>query len=78
MLNLNNIKKLNPDIFHHLLLDKLKNSYFDNRKIFKIIKKPNFVNFEKKIKTFCKKQKNKILKASQDSDILKIFKLASN
>lgn len=67
------LKNLNKEIYEHLILDKLKNGNFSNKKIFKIIKKPRFDNFEKKIKSIVKKQKNKIINTKPNKDIKNIF-----
>jgi nucleoside-diphosphate-sugar epimerase len=67
------LKNLNKEIYEHLILDKLKNGNFSNKKIFKIIKKPRFNNFEKKIKSIVKIQKNRIINTTPDQDIKKIF-----
>ena len=67
------LKNLNKEIYEHLILDKLKNGNFSNKKIFKIITKPRFVNFEKKIKSIVKKQKNKIINTKPNKDIKNIF-----
>ena len=77
-LNINKIRKLNKEMYDHLVLDKLKNANYDNKKIFRIIKKPKFTNFKNKITKIINKKREKILKTKQDKDILKIFKLASN
>ncbi len=68
------LKNLNKEIYEHLILDKLKNGNFSNKKIFKIIKKPRFNNFEKKIKSVVKIKKSKIINTPPDKDIKKIFK----
>ena len=53
--SLNKIKNLDKNIYDHLNFDKLKNANFSNKKIFKIVKKPKFSNFEKDIKFIIKK-----------------------
>ena len=77
-LDLIKIKRLNKKMYDHLVLDKLKNASFTNKKIFKIIKKPNFTSFDKNIKIILKRQKNKIITSNQDEDVLKIFRNAIN
>ena len=64
--SLNKIKNLDKNIYDHLNFDKLKNANFSNEKIFKIVKKPKFSNFEKDIKFIIKKNKKKILATSYD------------
>lgn len=67
------LKNSKKEIYEHLILDKLKNGNFSNTKIFKIIKKPKFYNFEKKIKSIIKIKKKEIIKTIPDKDIKKIF-----
>lgn len=72
--SLNKIKNLDKNIYDHLNFDKLKNANFSNKKIFKIVKKPKFSNFEKDIKFIIKKNKKKILATSYDQKLLKVLR----
>jgi len=71
--SLNKIKNLDKNIYEHLNLDTLKSANFSNKKIFQIIKKTKFSNFERDIKYIIKKNKNKILATSYDQKLLKIL-----
>ena len=73
--SLNKIKNLDKNIYDHLNFDKLKNANFSNKKIFKIVKKPKFSNFEKDIKFIIKKKiRKKILATSYDQKLLKVLR----
>ena len=72
-LNLKKIKLINRNVYNHLVYDKLKNANFKNKRIFKIIRKPKFKNFDKQIKVILKKNKNLLKFNKIDKDFLEII-----